>query len=303
MEDIRNSVLVVDDDTMNLRALIEILSEDYTVYAERNGKNCLTAARRIMPDLILLDVVMPDMNGFEVIKELKEDEKTKNIPIIFVTGLADQNDEVVGFNLGAVDYIVKPFSSHVVKKRVKHQMRIIDLSREVMCLNMTDTLTGIGNRCFFNALLEHEWASARRQRSNICFMILDIDNFRKFNDTFGYLSGDAVLQEVARIIDSKTGRATDRVARWGGERFAVVLPQTELSGALSVAENIRSTIEDTVIKLDLGSTCQVTVSIGVHNHIPQRTENYTVADFVSDTDIALGKAKKSGKNRVCTYRD
>jgi len=299
MEEVRNSVLIVDDDIVNLRALVEILSEEYTVYAERDGKRCLEATARIKPDLILMDVLMPDMGGFELIKALKSDDKTKDIPVIFVTGLTNADDETEGFNLGAVDYIVKPYSEHVVRRRVSHQMRIINLLYEVSCLSLTDSLTGLGNRRYFSDLLLHEWARARRQQEPLSFLILNIDDFKKFNDAHGYSNGDVALQCVANIINQKTTRATDRVARWGGEEFAVILPDTVLSGALKIAEDIRATVENADIKLDDGSSEKVTISIGVHSYIPERVENYSEAMFVSDTGKALSSAKKSGKNCVC----
>ena len=138
----KNSVLIVDDTVVNVQALMGILIGDYTVYVERDGRNVLESAAQLKPDLILLDIIMPEMDGFEVIRKLKKDERTEDIPIIFVTGLTDPGDEVRGFSLGAVDYISKPFSPHVVKMRVQHQIRIVNLIREIQNLSITDALTG-----------------------------------------------------------------------------------------------------------------------------------------------------------------
>jgi len=298
MKEMRNSVLIIDDDIVNLRALVEILSEEYTVYAERDGRKCLEAAARIKPDLILMDVLMPGMGGFELIKALKSDEQTKNIPIIFVTGLTNADDEVAGFDLGAVDYIVKPYSEHVVRKCVNHQMRIINLLYEVQRLETTDALTGIGNRRYFSKLLLQEWEQARRQQEPLSFLILNIDDFKKFNDIYGYSNGDLALKSIAETINKRVKQATDKGARWGGGEFAVIFPNTELSGAIKVAEEIREAIENTAFTLDGERTGKVTVSIGVHSYVPERVENYSAAAFVSDTGKALLYAKKHGKNCV-----
>jgi len=294
-----NSVLIVDDDPVNLHALVRILSKDYTVYAEVSGADCIKTASQMQPDLILLDIMMPDMNGFSVIKALKEDEATKEIPIIFVTGMNHPDDEVRGFTLGAVDYINKPYSAHVVKMRVQHQIRIINLIREIQSLSMTDALTGIGNRRYFDSLLEQEWERAKRQQVPLGFMIADIDNFKQYNDTYGHLSGDVVLQRVAGAIKSQIKRATDKVARWGGEEFAVILPNITSSATLKIAEDIRSSVEEVAILSDKNNQLSMTLSIGVHSITPQWGSEYTVADLLSDTDKALYHAKSSGKNRVC----
>ena len=295
MDEKTNSVLIVDDEVMNLRALMDILSDDYKVYAERNGSKCLEMAKRLKPDLILLDVLMPEMNGFDIISSLKADDETKEIPVIYVTGLTNPEDEVRGFSLGAVDYINKPFNAHVVKMRVRNQMRIINLLREIQILSITDALTGIGNRRYFNNLLQEEWDYARRQQTPVSFIIMDIDNFKQLNDTRGHLEGDAALQQVARIVKSGVNRSRDKVARWGGEEFAVILPGTDLSGAQKVAEGIRASVES--------DSCPVTISVGVHCAVPDRAGESTVHGFILEADKAMYHAKRSGKNRVCTTEE
>jgi len=298
MDRIGNSILIVDDDPMNLRALTQILGEDYTVYAERGGKNCVESAEKLKPDLILLDVIMPDIGGFDVIRMLKENESTKNIPVIFVTGVGDASNEVRGFSLGAVDYINKPFNELVVKVRVMHQIKITNLIREIQSLSVTDVLTGVGNRRFLNAQLGHEWERAKRQQTPISILILDIDHFKQFNDTYGHLSGDTALKSVADVIKTKIERATDKFARWGGEEFAIVLPDTDNSGAMKVAENIRIAIENKLIDLGKENTCKVTISAGVHSVVPKQDGSYSIDDFISKADNALYRAKSNGRNRV-----
>jgi len=297
-----NTVLIIEDDIENIKVLRHILSNDYVVYAERVSKDAVSTVKKLMPDIILLDVMMPDVDGFEVIGRLKSELHTKDIPIIFVTGRTDTEDEVRGFSLGAVDYINKPFSAPVVRMRVAHQMKIINQMREIRNLSATDTLTGIGNRRFFNTLIDQEWERAKRQQSHISFIIFDIDNFKKFNDAYGHLSGDKALVIVADVISSALTRATDKTARWGGEEFAIILPDTPISGAAKVAENIREAIEKTEIGLDDGQIVSVTVSGGIQSVIPVHKGEYGLPEFFKEADEALYRAKRSGKNKVCVGR-
>ncbi|MCL2222632.1 MAG: diguanylate cyclase [Oscillospiraceae bacterium] len=299
MSEQKNSVLIIDDELENIKALRFILGKDYTVYAERVSKNAPDTVKRLLPDIVLLDVIMPDIDGFEIIGHLKAEKTTKDIPVIFVTGRTDSDDEVKGFSLGAVDYINKPFSAPVVKMRIAHQMRIINQMREIQNLSATDTLTGIGNRRFFNTLINQEWEGAKRQQAYICFILFDIDNFKIFNDTYGHISGDKALKAVSEVITSSLTRATDKAARWGGEEFAIVLPNTPLDGAWRVAENIREAIEKMEIRLDDGNVVGVTVSGGIRCIIPDRAGEYSLEDMFTDADEAMYKAKRSGKNRVC----
>ena len=299
MNEQKNSILIVDDDPINCETLTHFLSHDYTLHVQKNGLGCIEMARNMKPDLILLDVIMPDMDGFEIIKQLKEDEETKDIPVIFITGQTDKKGEERCFRLGAADYITKPFSDPVVKMRVKNQIQIINQIRMIHDLSLTDYLTGIGNRRFFNMLLEKEWHRCMRIEQPISFMILDIDHFKKFNDTYGHLSGDVALKLVASLIKQRLSRAADNLARWGGEEFAVILPYTDLNGATKVAEDIRVGIEQMSIKLDTDTEASITVSIGVHSVIPG-LKAYSMDNFISDVDKALFQAKKTGRNKLYT---
>ena len=299
----KETVLIIDDNKLNIMALIRILGSEYTIYFEDDPEKGIQAAITFKPDIILLDVVMPGMTGFEVIKILKSEEAVRDIPVIFLTGRGDVQDEELGFVLGAVDYITKPFSASVVMLRVGHQLRLLRLLREVYNLSVEDVLTGLGNRRHFNNVLLQEWQRSARQQLPVGFMVLDIDNFKKFNDTYGHLAGDSVLKSTAELIKAGAARATDHVARWGGEEFAIILPETDLNGTLTVAENIRQSIVSTVFELEGNVSTSITVSIGVHSIIAETDSPYTLKNFISDTDAALYEAKNQGRNRVVAFKE
>ena len=295
----KESILVIDDDKLNIIALTRILGSDYQVYFEGDGESGIKAARTFKPDLILLDVVMPKMTGFEVIKILKADEETANIPVIFLTGRRDVQDEEAGFVLGAIDYITKPFSASVVKLRVSNQLKIITQMRQIYSLSVEDALTGIGNRRHFNNILNQEWQRSVSDQTPLAFMILDIDHFKNYNDTYGHLSGDAVLKGAAQVIKSCAAPVTEHVARWGGEEFAIIYPGATVADAQTLAENVRTSIEAASFEIEGGISTKITMSIGVHSIIADTNPDYTLKNFISDTDAALYEAKKQGRNRVC----
>ena len=297
------TVLIVDDENINLLVLEKILSEDYTLYKATNGTDALRLAKRMKPDIVLLDIMMPGLTGFDVIKELKSAERTRDIPVIYVTGLDSDDEEEKGFLLGAADYITKPFSSAVVKSRIENQISSIKRIRELQEKNITDALTGIHNRRYFNTTLDDVWARALDTNTSVGFIILDIDHFKSYNDRYGHLNGDIVLQEVAQILSQRIQRATDYVARWGGEEFAIILSNTPIEGAAIVAEDIRKLIENHVFVLGDGTETRATVSLGVHSVAPGVETDYDLVSFVSDADKALYQAKQNGRNQTSLVYD
>jgi len=299
----KNTLLIIDDDSINISVLRNILDKEYDVYVEKDGLSGIERAKELSPDLILLDIVMPAMSGFEVMSKLKNENLTRYIPVIFVTGLANTKDEERGFILGAADYINKPFSASVVKMRVRNQIRIINQMRQIEKLSVTDTLTGTGNRRYFDDQLNQEWHRAIRQQSSFGLIILDIDNFKNLNDTYGHLNGDIVLATLSKVIKLGFSRVTDKLARWGGEEFALILPDTSSAGTKKVAEKVRILIENNKFMLEDGKIIKVTVSIGVHSVMPQYNGEYTIPMFISDADAALYHAKRTGKNCVVAFSD
>jgi len=293
---IKNSILIVDDDGLIAQALTHILSPEYTVYVARDGQDAIDVAREMNPDVILLDVLMPGMSGFHVISVLKNMAETRDIPVIFVTGLDSAKDEEKGLILGAADYIHKPFTPAIVKLRVSNQIKIINQMRLIHRMSVTDSLTNVANRRQFNSHLEQEWKRSVRFQSSVSVLMLDIDHFKVFNDNFGHIQGDIVLQTVANLIKDMLKRPRDLVARWGGEEFAVVLPDTNMHGAYKVAEDIRIAIENYVLLFKEDMPIRITVSIGVNSLVPG--QHSSVDRFISDADKALYQAKGAGRNRV-----
>lgn len=262
----------------------------------KNGEQAIEIAKKTLPDLILLDVVMPDMDGFEVISRMKEIEEIAHIPIIFITGLDSPESEEKGFLLGAVDYVTKPFMPVVVKARISTHMRIVRQLQINERMGMQDALTDIANRRFFDIQFAREWSRAHRDRTPISFLLFDIDNFKSYNDTYGHLQGDGMIKAIAQVIECAARRAVDFPARIGGEEFGLILPGTNLEGALEIAERIRASVEAVRIPTPTGEITQSTVSIGVVCTIPE--DNDTYKDFMDRADKNLYQAKAQGRNRV-----
>ncbi|MDR3000419.1 MAG: diguanylate cyclase [Fibromonadaceae bacterium] len=288
INDEKKRILIVDDDRSNILALNHILKPAYSTLAAIDGQKGIEIAKTVIPDLILLDVVMPGMSGFEVLTELKHNDITSEIPVIFITALDKSEDEEKGLSLGAADYITKPFSNPIVKVRVKTQLKIVDYIREIKRFGVTDTLTGLPNRRSLNQRIKIEWGRALREREPLSVLMVDADNFKIYNDTHGHMQGDIHLQTMAKILQKSVERSGDFVARWGGEEFTVLLPNTNLDSALSIAERIR---------LNIKEATSTTVSIGVNSKIPTIAD--VIDDFFTKADEALYAAKKAGRDRVC----
>ena len=295
-EERKNSILIVDDETTNLKLLTSILGSYYTIFTATNGVSAIEKAKELIPDLILLDIIMPEMDGYQTLAELKKDEKIQKIPIIFITGLSSSADEEKGLSLEAADYISKPFSAMIVKLRVRNQIQIVNQLRTIERLSMIDQLTNIPNRRSFDERLHIEWKHAIREHKPISLLIMDVDKFKVYNDTYGHQQGDVVLQTVARVFSLAFKRSGDFAARWGGEEFVVLLPNTPLDGALDIAERIRKDVQNVVIPCADGSTTTVTISIGVNSLVP--VQGSSVDIFISNADKALYTAKEQGRNRV-----
>jgi len=297
----KNSILIVDDEKSNLLVLNDILKNEYTIYMARDGNEAIGRANELIPDIILLDILMPGMDGYKVLSILKNSEKTKGIPVVFITGLSTSDDEIKGLLLGADDYITKPFVDMVVKLRVKNQLKILNQMRTIERLSMTDQLTGLPNRRSFDKQLDVEWRRSSREKLPLSLMMLDVDKFKDYNDVYGHQQGDFVLITVARTIIHTLKRAGDFPSRWGGEEFSVLLPATDEKGAKAIAEQIRSNVELSDVPCTDGTTTKITISAGIATHFA--SQGGEPAEFVANADKALYRAKKDGRNKVRHYND
>jgi len=295
------SILIVDDERSNVDVLFSLLKDKYKLYIAKSGEGALKIARDNLPNLILLDVIMPEMDGFEVLAELKKSEQTNKIPVIFITGQDSKEAEINGLTSGAVDYITKPFHKMIVEARVNTHMKIVEQMRIIERMSIMDELTELPNRRYFNDQLAREWGRAIRETLSISLLIIDVDKFKVYNDTFGHPQGDKLLHTVAGVFKEALKRPADFVARWGGEEFIMLLPGSDLEGALNVAERVRASVASTIIPCSDGTSTSATVSIGVNSERP--IIHLPAAGFVSRADKALYEAKESGRNRICVYKE
>ncbi|MDL2284362.1 diguanylate cyclase [Oxalobacter sp. OttesenSCG-928-P03] len=298
------TILVVDDEKTNLMVLHKILYPEYNILTATSGEEALSRAIEHRPDLILLDIILPDINGFDVLLQLKQLSETRNIPVIIVSGLTSEGAEERGFFFGAVDYITKPFKNTIVKARVRTHLQTVQHIRMIEKLGMIDTLTNIPNRRSFNERIEMEWRRAIRKQLPISLLMLDVDRFKVYNDTYGHPQGDTLLRTITQIFTESLNRPGDMAARLGGEEFAILLPDSGMDAALSVAERIRRAIEKARIPAttpngDIETT--TTISIGAVSVIPKSEEDLPA--FIARADEYLYAAKNSGRNRVCSEPD
>ncbi len=291
-------ILIVDDEKMNLKVLADLLKDEYTPVLARSGEQALQHAfSDFPPDLILLDVMMPQMGGYEVIKNLKNNVKTMNIPVIFVTALKSIEDEEHGFKLGAVDYIIKPFSPTIVKMRVRNHLRIVHQYKLLDQLAYLDGLTEISNRRRFEDTFQKEWARSARNKSPFSLAMVDVDYFKQYNDHYGHAMGDITLRKIAKALDSVLRRPGDLIARYGGEEFVMLLPETDAAPARIVADKSLQTIVNLNIPHHFSKVADmVTISIGLATiHMDDQTSPQT---FLETADQNLYQAKQRGRNRV-----
>lgn len=313
----KGDILIVDDQIENIQFLSTMLTDNgYEVRQVLSGKQALKVVDYDPPELILLDIMMPEIDGYEVCRQLKSNSRTCQIPIIFLSAKQQLSEKIKGFKVGGVDYITKPFvvaevvcrvETHlkiyryqnllnqeiVARKKVEQQLLIANQKLEQIA--NIDGLTGVYNRRYFNDLLSKEWYRLCREKQPLSMIMVDIDCFKEYNDTYGHLQGDEVLKAIASTLKSSLQRSSDFVARYGGEEFVILLPNTDLQGSITICENISLKIMELAIP-HRGSSASnsITISMGVHCLIPSAKINpYTLID---KSDDALYLAKKEGRN-------
>lgn len=291
-------ILIVDDERYNIKVLTDFLREDHKIMAARTGEQALKAVRGPNPpDLILLDIVMPGIDGYEVCRRLKADSRTMHIPIIFVTALDAADDEARGFELGAVDYITKPFKPVIVKARVRTHVQLKHKTDLLDRMASLDGLTGIPNRRSFDAALDKEIRRAARDGSVLSLVMMDIDFFKKYNDQYGHVAGDACLRRIAKAVEGVLKRASDFAARYGGEEFAMILPETDMDGAVQIAEEVRHAVAALYIQ-HTGSDVAAHVSLSLGVATVSADRNISPVELIEAADASLYQAKGNGRNRT-----
>lgn len=327
MTETKQNILIVDDQRANLLALEAILEDlDMNIIKATSGNEALKLILQHNISLVLLDVQMPGINGFEVAELMKQKKSTQDIPIIFITAISKEEKYIFkGYENGAVDYIYKPIKNEILKSKVKvflklnKQRRLIEnktivLEDKIKELEQTkkelneaneklerlaniDGLTQISNRRSFDQRLKKEYLRLSRTKQPLSLLLIDIDYFKRYNDRYGHQAGDDCLKKVATKISEATKRPADFTARYGGEEFSVILPETNNQGAITVAEEIRKGVQSLQILNEDPKVCDfITVSIGVETLYPETNVHYET--IIGLADKALYKAKEKGRNRV-----
>ena len=296
MEFKKPTILVVDDMTTTLLLIHDLLKDTYEVKIAKSGTKALEILESPNDiDLILLDIEMPDMNGYDVCKRIKNNETIKNIPIIFITGRTSQEDEEYGLNLGAIDYITKPFNKAIVKLRIKNYLDLKIKNDMLEKLSMYDGLTNIRNRRFFDETFEKTFNEIKRDKKSLAVLMIDIDFFKPYNDNYGHGQGDETLRKVAKALEKTIKRASDFVARYGGEEFVILLKDINKDGVEAVANNLLNAVRELKITHEFSKIENyVTISIGASFY--NSSSDITKLELLLKADETLYNVKNSGRN-------
>jgi diguanylate cyclase (GGDEF)-like protein len=297
MESGKPRILIADDDLDGVLLLSGVLKDECAIVTAKDGIEALNRAGSAPhPDLILLDIMMPGIDGRDVLRQLKGQSFTKDIPVIFVTGKAGMDDEIRGLELGAVDYINKPYQIPAVRARVRMHLAARRQAKLVEALTLMDPLTEIANRRRYEMAIDTEWRRAQREGAPLTLIMADVDRFKLYNDRYGHAEGDEALRRVAGTLQDVIKRATDVAARYGGEEFALILPSTGKKGAHTVAWRTLRRIEELSIRHEDSANGIVSLSIGAataHPLVGQRGEK-----LIAAADRALYRAKARGGNQA-----
>ncbi len=287
-------VLIIDDspDAIAVAKARLAREEGLEILTADGGHAGLDIARRVVPDLVLLDLAMPDLSGFEVLRALKADPALCSVPVIFLSGSGSIEEKVRGLDMGAVDYVTKPFDAVELRARVRAALRSKHFQDMLIEYAHIDPLTGLPNRRALMQRLADEWSRIQRHGGSLSFIMADIDHFKRVNDTYGHSAGDQVLQAVAKAIASQC-RQTDLPTRYGGEEFGIIVPGEMADGAALLAERCRQNVADAHVRLG-ESHAQVTMSMGVADS----SQAASPEALIQQADKALYAAKAQGRNCV-----
>jgi diguanylate cyclase (GGDEF)-like protein len=298
---LRPRLLVVDDQPINIQVMHQIFASQYQIFMATSGSQALEFCRKTPPDLILLDVVMPGMDGFEVCQSLKANPDTQDIPVIFVTAHTDAQQETRGLDVGAVDFISKPVNPAVVRARVKTQITLKFQSDLMHKLVFLDGLTGVFNRRYFDQQFAIEVARSKRNSAALAMIMLDVDFFKRFNDRYGHQAGDDCLRLIAETLKESLRRPGDLIARYGGEEFVCILPDTAFSHAMDIAKELEKNVRKKgIAHADSQAAPVVTISLGVAGR--NGGVSADAAAMLALADAQLYCAKKAGRAGVCGHQ-
>lgn len=286
------TILVVDDQPINIQIVFQVLGNEYNILMATSGKQAIKVCHDSRPDLILLDVVMPEQDGLETCRQLKADKQLADIPVIFVTGLQHETDEDACWDAGGVDFIQKPFNTNTLRNRVKAHLALKRQADLLRSLAYLDGLTGIYNRRYFDNVLSIQLAQHRRKLSPLAVLMIDIDYFKKYNDTFGHLAGDDALRKVASAL-KHNGRQADTVARYGGEEFVVLLADTDINGAVTVAKKMLHHVLELDIAHPQTPSTKLSISVGIA--VADEAKGYD-SNIIELADQQLYLSKQRGRN-------
>lgn len=291
-----DKILVIDDSPVQTGFLCSILEDSYELTACHTAQEGLQAAKEGNWSLILLDVVMPEMDGFVLLQELKSTALTKHVPVILLTSLSDVQYEEHGLLLGAVDYVTKPFNPVIIKARVNTHIQLYRYQMQFKMQAMVDELTGVANRRRYEEECMARWQEAMRFELPFSICMFDIDKFKLYNDTFGHPAGDKVITAVAQTVSAYFHRSTDLFARYGGEEFVAIFVGSDGKSAFEFLKTIRQAVEDLHIPHSSPVSPWVTISMGGVTLTPQLGDSYNA--YLKLADTMLYDAKRLGRNRV-----
>ena len=294
MDESKPLILIVEDSSVNGKLCERLLNKSgYNTAVCTDGESAIEFVNTNSPDLILLDIVMPGIDGYEFCKVMKNNPKIKHTPIIFLSAMNDEQSIIKGFENGAVDYITKPFRHQELLARTKTHVELKRAKEKLLRMAITDELTGLVNRRYFMGRLLHEYERTKRYESVFTVLMIDLDYFKKINDTYGHQAGDTVLRTISDSMKLSV-RLSDIIGRIGGEEFAVILPETDINAALIIGDRLRKRIEALEIP-HKSSKLKITISIGAS---PSSKDDLSIDDVLQRSDAALYRAKDNGRNRI-----
>ncbi len=295
----KDRILVIEDEELDFQVLKDILQpEGFLVFHAKSGVEGLMMVEKISPDVLVLDLVLPDIDGFEVCRRVRQDERRLGMPVLFLSSSANLDNKLLGLQLGASDFLMKGCDPREIVFRIKNLLQHKRLFDEVFRQSVVDGLTHSYNRRFFQHRLIDEFERGRRYKRSFCCAIIDVDNFKEINDHYGHPVGDVVLKHVARSL-RRNCRTTDIVCRYGGDEFGVLLPETSIEGAYVITERFREVIANKSISVG-GEKFNITVSCGISS-VNSGTRALDVDELVTQADVALYTSKRQGRNRTRVY--